>query len=165
MRARSFQGKLGELSPEERQALLCLLSPCLTVSWLMKQVFCLPLGSDSQLSNTGHYLAALQKRTREHNVWGNAPCRPSVLWWLGRWVVRGDQHAANANNATTAPISGENGEAASPPWVKVGQRISILWEILEIFVIRANQVDQTSTAMKSQRKMFPVSTDISFSLR
>lgn len=49
-------------------------------------------------------------------------------------------------------------------WVKLRQRISILGENLEILAIWVNQVDQTSTAMKCQMKMFPVSTDISFSL-
>ena len=60
----------------------------------------------------GHCLAAKQKRTKEHSVCQNASCRPSTLRLPGRWAVRRDWHATNAGKA--APVSGENGEPASP---------------------------------------------------
>lgn len=103
MKERSFHGKLGELSPGERQALRCLLFPCLAISWFIKQVLCLPVGPDS-LSNGSlpRCRAGVNKRAR---------CLrkcflQTILCWLGRQEVRGDWHSTMASKA--APASGEN---------------------------------------------------------
>lgn len=61
MKERSFHGKLGELSPGERQALHCLLFPCLAISWFIKQVLCLPVGPDNEVT----WVIALLQSKRE----------------------------------------------------------------------------------------------------
>lgn len=60
-------------------------------------------------------IASLQSRRELQTTLSVGALRvdPSLLWWPGRWVVRGDGHSANTSRA--APMSGESGEPVSPP--------------------------------------------------
>lgn len=54
------------------------------------------------------------------------------------------------------PVSGGNGELASPPLGNTQAENFHLMRNSEIFAIQANQVDQIATAVKCQIEIFPV---------